>query len=395
MTPTSATGSNAHRSPVTNSPPVLQSQLSNSSSNLKSILKQRSLSNPSSTSAVSPTNDRKSTTSYVSPLASSETRPALQTTSTNTRSPSIDSAPKSTPPSTPTLEKKKPSTQSDSSVFTNDVDERHADDKKSASRIPTAKPAQTNETSIIKKPILDKIPKKSSATPTTPTTPKPMNAESTKVPAKVTKPTKQAPTTPVSSKMPQLTLERVDVKSLKAAPGSTEKSTPKSTKLKRAMVMQSDSDTEKKSTKIDVQKPKKPSVSNEVNKNKQPPPPPQPQKALPAKKTQVPKPTTKTPSVPARKISTTDTLSSESDDDEKDLEHSDDDETSSDDDEKTKKEINSKLSKNKSKTRSKSSSDLSNPRDAKPTGTMYDRIKKRPRNEQIRTKYDLFIECTN
>lgn len=393
MTPTSATGSNAHRSPVTNSPPVLQSQLSNSSSNLKSILKQRSLSNPSSTSAVSPTNDRKSTTSYVSPLASSETRPALQTTSTNTRSPSIDSAPKSTPPSTPTLEKKKPSTQSDSSVFTNDVDERHADDKKSASRIPTAKPAQTNETSIIKKPILDKIPKKSSATPTTPTTPKPMNAESTKVPAKVTKPTKQAPTTPVSSKMPQLTLERVDVKSLKTAPGSTEKSTPKSTKLKRTMVMQSDSDTEKKSTKIDVQKPKKPSVSNEVNKNKQPQP--QPQKALPAKKTQVPKPTTKTPSVPARKISTTDTLSSESDDDEKDLEHSDDDETSSDDDEKTKKEINSKLSKNKSKTRSKSSSDLSNPRDAKPTGTMYDRIKKRPRNEQIRTRYDLFIECTN
>lgn len=352
-------------------------------------MKQRSLSNPSSTSSLSPTHDRKSTTSYVSPLASSETRSTLQATSINTRSPSIDSAPKPTPPSTPTLEKKKPATQSDSSVFTNDVDERHAEEKKSAWRAPPTKPAQNNEANNIKKPILDKIPKKSTATPTTP---KPTNVEAAKAPAKVTKPIKQTPTTPITSKVPQLTLERVDVKSLKTAPGSTDKSTLKSTKLKRTMVMQSDSDTEKKSTKIDVQKPKKTLVSNEVNKSKQPPPPSPVQKALPAKKTPVSKPTVKTSSISARKQSTTDTHTSESDDDEKKLDDSDDDdddddETSSDEGEKTKKQLNSKRSKTKNKSKSKSTSDVSNQRDMRQTGTMYDRIKKRPRNEQIRTRY--------
>ncbi|CAF3588991.1 unnamed protein product [Adineta steineri] len=409
-TPTN-TGTN---SPVTVSSPALQHQLSTSSSvGLKSILKQRSLSNASSASALSPTNERKSSTNYVSPLASNEVRAPLQVTSTTTnRSASTDSVTKRTPPTTPTVptEKKKSLNQQDSSVFTNDIDERQAaaaaaaataaaavDEKKSTWRAPPTKQTLSNETVTPKKPTLDKIPKKPSATP------KPTVTEPVKQPPKVIKTTatvtattttttttttKQAQMTSLGSKVPQLTLERIDPKNLKPSVEMSGKSINKSIKIKRTNVIQSDSDSEKKSsTTTDVQKTKKSLLNNEITKRKQQHQ--HQQKPLPTtKKPQLTKPTKiKTPST-VRKLSTTETHSSSSEDDEKKTEHtttaSDHDQASSDNDEKSKKDSIKKRTKTTNKNKLKSTSSRMNWRDLRQDTSMYDRIKKRARSEQTR-----------
>ncbi|UJR25262.1 hypothetical protein I4U23_006614 [Adineta vaga] len=384
-TPTNITV-NAHHSPVPSSSPVLQHQLSTSSSpGLKSILKQRSLSNPSPTSSLSPTNERKSSTNYVSPLASSETRSTSQVTSTTNRSTSIDSTTKRTPPTTPTIatEKKKPVNQHDNSVFTNDIDERQAlaaatttttDDKMSTWRTPPTKQTLSNEQNNIKKTSLDKIPKKST------TTSKPsVTAEPVKSAAKVTKITKPTPMTSLGTKVPQLTLERIDPKSIKTSSESSNKSssttTTKAIKLKRANVIQSDSDSEKKTssttTSTDVQKTKKSLLNNEITKLKT-------------------KPKTSTTNA-IRKPSVTDTHSSdESDNDEKKTEQttttttSDHDQASSDSDGKTKKEPIKKRTKTMNKNKIKSTQNSNSWRELRQDTSMYDRIKKRARNEQTR-----------
>ena len=375
---------------MTVSSPVLQHQLSASSPGLKSILKQRSLSNPSSTSSLSPTNERKSSTNYVSPLASNETRPALQITSTNNRSSSIDSQTKRTPPTTPT-EKKKSLNPQDNSIFTNDIDERQTDEKKSTWRTPPTKQTLSNESNNTKKPTLDKIPKKPSAAPTTP---KPVVTESTKPTTKVTKPTKQPSITSLGTKVPQLTLERLDAKSLKTAVESTGKSSNKLSKLKRTNVIQRDSDTDKKSNTItDAQKPKKSLLNNQITKRKQQ----HQQKPITTKKPQqLIKPTTKPVPNPIRKQSTTETHSSASDNDEKKMEvtgtSSDHEQASSDNDDKMKKDsIKKRTSTTTNKNKPKFIPGLTNRRDIKPDTSMYDRIKKRARSEQTRTGYEIFF----
>jgi hypothetical protein len=380
-TPTN-TGTNPHRSPVAVSSPGLQTQLSNSSTGLKSILKQRSLSNQSSTSSLSsPTNERKSSTNYVSPLASHETRPALHITSTNNRSTSLDSTTKRTPPSTPTTEKKKSLNQQDNNnIFTNDIDERQTDEKKSTWRTPPTKQTVSNELNNMKKPTLDKIPKKSSATPATPKT---VAVESTKSTVKGTKTTKQTSASTLGSKVPQLTLERIDPKSLKTAVESTGKSNNKPIKLKRPNFIQSDSDTEKKTKTTDVQRTKKSLLNNDITKRKQQ----HQQKPITTKKTQSNKTTNKTSTNPIRKQSTTETQSSTSSDvDEKKVEqtimNSDHEQASSDDnDEKVKKQT-----KTTNKNKLKSTQNFANWSDLKQDTSMYDRIKKRARNEQTRNR---------
>jgi hypothetical protein len=384
-TPTN-TGTNPHHSPVTISSPVLQHQLSTPPAGLKSILKQRSLSNPSSTSSLSPTNERKSSTNYVSPLASNETRPALQITSTNSRSTSIDSTTKRTPPSTPTTEKKKSLNQQD--VFTNDIDERQADEKKSTWRTPPTKQSLSNESNNTKKQTLDKIPKKSSAT-----TPKPVVTESTKSTTKITKPTKSTVTTPLGTKVPQLTLERIDAKSLKAVGESTGKSSSssssnKAVKLKRTNTIQSDSETDKKSSSIgNVQKVKKPLLNNEITKRKLQ----HQQKPMLMKKNQLIK--TKNSSQPKiRKQSTTDAHSSESELDEKKSEqtattNSDHEQASSDNDDKSQKDSMKKRTKIPNKNKLKLTESTTNWREPRQDTSMYDRIKKRARSEQTRNRY--------
>jgi len=244
--------SNAHHSPVTSSSsPTLQHQTSSSSTTgLKSILKQRSLSNSSSVSPTherqSPTGERKSSTSYVSPLASTESRSNSNSNviAAKNRSASIDSntttttttTTKRTPPSTPTNPKKNSS--QDNHVFSNDVDDR-SDEKKSTWRTP---PSKQPETSITKKPILDKIPKKT----TTINTPKAAIPVPTST-QKTIKSTKPNSSTPIISKTPQLNLERVETKGLKNSFNEiSTKSIVKPTKLKRTHFINSDSDTEKK-----------------------------------------------------------------------------------------------------------------------------------------------------
>jgi hypothetical protein len=273
--------------------------------------------------------------------------------------------------------------QQDSSVFTNDIDERHADDKKSTWRAPPTKQTLSNESNNTKKPTLDKIPKKPSATSNTP---KSVGTDSTKSAVKGTKTTKQTPVTQLGSKVPQLTLERIDPKSLKTPVESTGKSNNKPIKLKRTNVIQSDSDTEKKSSTTDVQKTKKSLLNNEVTKSKQQ----TQQKPIPKKKTEIVKSTNKTATTPVRKQSITDTHSSASDVDEKKIEQtmisSDHEEASSDNDEKVKKESIQKQAKTTTKNKNKSTSNFINWRDLKQDTSMYDRIKKRARSEQTRNR---------
>lgn len=381
-----------------NSPPILQQQLSNSSTGLKSILKQRSLSNSSSSPPPLPSssNDRKSSTSYVSPLASNETRSHVQTPPVTNRSASTDSTVKRTPPTTPTSinEKKKPINQQDTSVFTNDIDERHSDEKKSTWRTPpTKQQASSNEGNNVKKLMLDKIPKKSTATPSTPstpTTPKSATAETTKPPVKTVKPTTKPPVaSSLGSKFPQLTLERLDPKSLKTTSDTSGKANNKPIKLKRSNIFQSDSDTEKKSTINDVQKMKKSLLNNEITKRKQQ----HQQKPILTKKTINTKPTAKPAAKIVRKQSTTETHSSASDTDEKKAEqtatttNSEEEQESSDDDNKKVKKRTKTVSKNKTK----SSQNSANWRDLPKATSMYDRIKKRARSEQTRNRYELVM----
>jgi hypothetical protein len=164
------------------------------------------------------------------------------------------------------------------------------------------------------------------------------------------------------------------------------KSNTKSIKLKRTNLIQSDSDTEKKSITTDVQKMKKSTLNNEITKRKQQ----TPQKPIPKNKTQLTKSTNKTATTPVRKQSITDTHSSASDVDEKKLEqtvmNSDHEEASSDNDEKSKKESIQKRTKTTTKTKTKSTSNLTNWRDLRQAPSMYDRIKKRARNEQTRNR---------
>ncbi|CAF1547502.1 unnamed protein product, partial [Adineta ricciae] len=390
---------NTHHSPVTSSSPVLQHQQSNTPSGLKSILKQRSLSNPSPSASSSPTNERKSSTNYVSPLAANETRSISQVTPTTNRSTSIDSTIKRTPPTTPTIatEKKKPSNQQDSSVFTNDIDERQAsssataDDKKSTWRTPPTKQTSSTEQTNSKKPTLDKIPKKSSATPKPPVV-----AEPAKPAAKASKIVKPTSVASLGTKVPQLTLERIDAKSVRSStesqnklPSAATSTTAKPIKLKRANVIQSDSDSEKKPIpSADAQKTKKSLLNNEITKRKQQ----HQQKPSPiVKKGQVVKAKgkTATPNM-ARKQSVAETHSSASDSEERRVEQttttttSDQDHASSDDDRKPRKEPIQKRTKTVSKNKGKSTQNTNTLRELRQDTSMYDRIKKRARSEQTR-----------
>ena len=375
----------------TNSPPVLQTQLSNSSTGLKSILKQRSLSNSSS---LSPTSERKSSTNFISPRTSTDTRPNVPVTPTTpvNRSASIDSTSKRTPPSTPTptTEKKKPANQQDSSVFTNDVDERQADDKKSTWRTPpTKQQLSSNEVANVKKPILDKIPKKSTAT-SVPLKSTP-GVDTTKSAVKTTKPTKpNTVATPIGSKIPQLTLERIDTKSIKPSVETPTKTNNKTVKVKRTNVLQSDSDTDKKSTSNDAQKTKKSLLNNEITKRKQQ----HQQKPIPTKKTTTtPKQTSKPAAKVVRKRSTTETHSSTSDVDEKKTEHpltTTTTTTTTDQEQDSSDEDSVKIKKRKktvSKSKAKSSKNSTIWKDIGKGASMYDRIKKRQRNEQTRNRF--------
>ena len=394
-TPTHA-DANAHHSPVTVASPGLQNPMSASSTGLKSILKQRSLSNPSSISPThdrkSPTNERKLSTNYVSPLASSESRPtASQITSTNHRSSSTDSVTKKTPPTTPINGKKKPVNQSTSSVFTNDVDERQSEEKKSAWRTPPTKQTSSNDASTTKKQTLDKIPKKASATGAKPSVP-----ESSKANASVAKTVKPTSNTPLGSKVAQLTLERIDPKSIKASGDSAGKSLTKSNKFKRTNFIQSDSDTEKKSSSpssssstVDAQRTKKLSLNNEITKRKLQ----HQQKPTVMKKNPLNKPKTQL-STPTKKPTNTETQSSLSSVDEKRKEqqattsNSDHDLGSSDNDDKMSDDTMKKRSKMnpKNKMRSSKNRNSNNSGDLRQDTSMYDRIKKRARSEQTRNR---------
>jgi len=192
----------------------------------------------------------------------------------------------------------------------------------------------------------------------------------------------------LGTKVPQLTLERIDPKSLKTGVESTGKSTTKPIKLKRTNIIQSDSDTEKKktTTTTDVQKPKKALLNNEITKRKQQ----HQQKSMSTKKTQLTKTKHKTSTNPIRKQSTIETHSSASDVDEKKSEQtvttSEHEQASSDNDEKVQRESTKKRTKTTNKTKGKSMQSLPNWRELKQDTSMYDRIKKRTRNEQTRNR---------
>lgn len=273
--------------------------------------------------------------------------------------------------------KKKPANPQDSHVFSNDIDERQAEEKKSSWRAPPSKPTDASFNN--KKQVLDKIPKKASAITQKPSVAEPIKPTATSKPTKSIKPMS---TNPIGSKLPQLTLERIDTKSLKTPADGSEKSPAKLSKIKRVNVIQSDSDTEKKPVPAsnNLQKTKKPSLNNEITKRKQL----HQQKPTMLKKNLLVKTKSK-PVTPLKKSSTGEHHTSASEMDERRTEstatHSDQDLLSSDNDEKhsTKKRPNSTTTKNNNK--------KSNSRDMKLSSSMYDIVKKRARSEQTRHRY--------